>query len=63
MFGIEFGRMDYAIVDGRIQVFEINTGPTLLRWTLLKPDQALRRPAVRLISEGLYEAFDNLDSN
>ncbi len=27
---IEFGRMDYGIVDGRIQVFEINTNPTLV---------------------------------
>jgi len=27
---IGFGRMDYGIVDGRIQVFEINTNPTLV---------------------------------
>ena len=26
----EYGRMDYAMRDGRIQVFEINTSPTLL---------------------------------
>jgi len=28
--GIEFGRMDYSVVDGRIQVFEINTNPTFV---------------------------------
>lgn len=28
--GIEFGRMDYGIVDGRVQVFEINTNPTFV---------------------------------
>lgn len=27
--GIEFGRIDYAIVDGRVQVFEINTNPDI----------------------------------
>ena len=28
--GIDYGRMDFALVDGRIQVWEINTNPTLL---------------------------------
>jgi hypothetical protein len=27
---IEFGRIDYTLVDGRIQVFEINTNPAVL---------------------------------
>ncbi|MEM7442930.1 MAG: hypothetical protein AAF414_06330 [Pseudomonadota bacterium] len=27
---IEFGRMDYGIVDGRLQVYEINTNPTFI---------------------------------
>lgn len=26
---IDFGRIDYALVDGKIQVFEINTNPTI----------------------------------
>jgi hypothetical protein len=29
MAGVEFGRIDYAIVDGQVQVFEINTNPDL----------------------------------
>jgi hypothetical protein len=28
--GIDYGRMDYAVRDGRIQVFEINTNPVLV---------------------------------
>lgn len=28
--GIDYGRVDYAVVDGRIQVYEINTNPTVL---------------------------------
>lgn len=27
--GIDFGRADYAVVDGRVQIFEINTNPTI----------------------------------
>jgi hypothetical protein len=27
--GIEFGRIDYAIVDGRVQVFEVNSNPDM----------------------------------
>src|SRR5690606_36355005 len=27
--GIEFGRADFGIVDGRVQIYEINTNPTL----------------------------------
>ncbi len=28
--GIEYGRIDYALLDGRIQVWEINTNPVLI---------------------------------
>jgi hypothetical protein len=28
--GIQYGRIDYALLDGKIQVFEINTNPTAL---------------------------------
>jgi hypothetical protein len=27
--GVEFGRADYCVVDGRVQLFEINTNPTV----------------------------------
>jgi hypothetical protein len=29
--GIEYGRIDYCVVDGRVQTFEINTNPTVLQ--------------------------------
>ncbi|MBZ9859362.1 MULTISPECIES: hypothetical protein [unclassified Mesorhizobium] len=32
MARISYGRIDYAIVEGRIQVFEINTNPTILSY-------------------------------
>ena len=28
---IEYGRVDYCVVDGRVQVFEINTNPTVIQ--------------------------------
>lgn len=28
--GIDYGRIDYCVIDGRVQVFEINTNPTVL---------------------------------
>jgi hypothetical protein len=30
--GIDFGRIDYAVLDGDIQVWEINTDPWLIAW-------------------------------
>lgn len=29
--GIQYGRADYAVVDGRVQIFEINTNPTIIQ--------------------------------
>jgi hypothetical protein len=28
---IEYGRVDYCVVDGRVQIFEINTNPTVIQ--------------------------------
>jgi hypothetical protein len=42
LLAIQFGRIDYTIVDGRIQVFEINTNPLALRPAQLEPGP--RRP-------------------
>ena len=46
--GIEFGRADFGLVDGRPQVYEINTNPTIA--TIRKhpvPDPHRRQPPVR----------------
>ncbi len=38
--GIEFGRIDYGVKDGRIQVWEINTNPTCMRpWQEQLPER------------------------
>ena len=63
---IEYGRIDYSLRDGEMQVWEINTNPTLVRrtgalstmsadqWTVLAPAQEafLRR------FEAAFEAID-----
>jgi hypothetical protein len=59
--GIEYGRMDYAVVDGRVPVLEINSASDLLRFTLLAPKRVRLRPVAQRISAGLYEAFAALD--
>jgi hypothetical protein len=48
MAGIEFGRMDYAVVDGKVQVFEINTNPSGVRAsTLVEAVAEIDSPADR----------------
>jgi hypothetical protein len=44
--GVEYGRIDYSVRDGRIQVWEINTNPTILRPARLKPPTRKERSAV-----------------
>jgi hypothetical protein len=57
--GIEYGRVDYGILDGRIQVWEINTNPNLLYGPQgYKPSQL---PAKRWFSTNLNKALQALD--
>ena len=58
---IEFGRIDYGLRDGRIQVWEINTHPLLP--TLPGPGGALRRAANELFAERFVAALGSLDSS
>ena len=37
--GISYGRIDYTMVDGKVQVFEINTNPTILSSPPDEPDE------------------------
>jgi hypothetical protein len=58
--GIEYGRMDYSMKDGRIQVWEVNICPDLPKQALFETSpggQAVLREA----SELLYDAFTALD--
>jgi hypothetical protein len=58
--GIQYGRMDYSMKDGRIQVWVINSGPDLLKPEHFEPS-APDRAVLVLVSERLYEAFAALD--
>jgi hypothetical protein len=54
--GIDYGRIDYAIVDGKVQVFEINTNPTIIHATSHKqidvePYARAHREALRHLLE------------
>jgi hypothetical protein len=57
--GIEYGRADFGLVGGRVQVYEINTNPTL------KPGQPHPDPQrsrnLRLVWERHLEALRTLD--
>jgi hypothetical protein len=54
----DFGRVDYAIVDGRIEVFEINTNPTFPRMRLDRKERARRRHHA---VEGVVAGFQSFD--
>jgi hypothetical protein len=56
--GIEFGRADYAIVDGRVQIYEINTNPAFPRLKITD-NRSERRALTR---ERLLSAFRAIDT-
>lgn len=65
---IEYGRMDYAVHDGRVEVWEINTAPALgsTRTTPRDPDdpyRAVTEPAVLAHHERMCHAFSALDDS
>ncbi|WP_119300828.1 hypothetical protein [Dongia deserti] len=55
---IDFGRADYAVVDGRIEIFEINTNPTFPRVRRDRPERARRRHHA---VEGVVAGFRSFD--
>jgi len=55
---IDFGRADYAVVNGRIEIFEINTNPTFPRMRLDRPERARRR---HHSVEGVVAGFRTFD--
>jgi hypothetical protein len=56
---IDFGRVDYCIADGRIEVFEINTNPNFPRARITQDERMLRR---KIVVEAVLEGFRELDS-
>ena len=55
---IDYGRIDFGIVDGKVEPYEINTNPNL---KIPKPHASpVRQRSVELIWERLIEAFEAL---
>jgi hypothetical protein len=62
MAGTQYGRIDYALKDGRIETWEINLNPTVARYPSLSPElEALRRPTVELFRDRFLDAFAAAD--
>lgn len=57
---IEYGRADFAVVDGRVEVYEINTNPSVKR--LESHPYPLRLETDRLVWEQLAEALEAVDT-
>ena len=57
--GIQYGRMDYAMVNGQIQVFEINTNPDIIEFMDVGGDEWL--PATREFAGNFIEAMKRID--
>ena len=59
MAHLDYGRCDYAVIDGRIQVWEINTNPIVL----LPPDQykPAHLPAQEYFAARIRAAFEALN--
>jgi hypothetical protein len=53
---MEFGRMDYGIVDGRIEVYEINSNPIMPTGSR-NPERAER---TALVKERMWQAFGEI---
>jgi hypothetical protein len=57
---IEYGRMDYAILDGKIQVWEINTNPTVTSpaATRISSRAAVYEHVTKTMAEALADLVD-----
>jgi hypothetical protein len=56
--GIDFGRADYGLVDGRVQVYEINTNPTFSIIPRDHDDRAARRNLARQLEIDALRSLD-----
>jgi hypothetical protein len=50
--GVEYGRIDYAMLDGRIQVWEINTNPTIVKPAWSQPRDEARTGLAGIVTSG-----------
>jgi hypothetical protein len=64
MANIEYGRIDYTVIDGRVQIFEINCNPTVIGRTsgaALRSDSSPRGPTYRKAIGRYIEAMEAID--
>lgn len=59
--GVDFGRIDYGVVDGRVQIYEINTNPHIRPAT--KHHSLTRLETDRATNRELIEAVGALDAS
>lgn len=62
---IGYGRIDYALLDGRIQIWEINTNPDLLMSAINTPEMrgsSYGREVLPRINDAIFGAFRSLDT-
>ncbi|MEX1110088.1 MAG: hypothetical protein WEC00_14345 [Dongiaceae bacterium] len=61
---MDYGRIDYTIIDGTVQIFEINSNPTVIGRTsgaALRSEDSLRGPAYRKAIGRYIEAMEAID--
>ena len=56
--GIEYGRADYGVVDGRVEIWEINTNPYLIRPEYTRQEE--RREVLGAFAERFNAAIEDL---
>lgn len=61
--GIGYGRIDYSLLDERIQIWEINTNPMVITPPGPNVDVDPRLPVHRRFTELLDDAFAGVDRN
>ena len=62
---IGYGRIDYALLDGRVQIWEINTNPDLLMPAMNAPamlESPYGREVLPRVNEAIFGFFRNLDT-
>ncbi len=58
---IEYGRIDFGLVDGKLQVWEINTNPTLM--SSKKEIAWARRPSQKQFAQRLHQALMEINQD
>lgn len=55
--GIEFGRIDYSMLDGKMEVWEINTNPSMVPESAISPSRQKTQEIVRRRLRGAFQTL------